>query len=75
MVTIIGDIGFCFGVDHAIGVLRKAAQENKKVYLTEGYMDVLTLHLSVPYEIAGRRKGSKAAAYDVRRFPVHILRL
>lgn len=34
MVTIIGDIGFCFGVDHAIGVLRKAAQENKKVYLT-----------------------------------------
>ncbi len=34
MITIIGEIGFCFGVNHAIDVLRKAAAENRRVYLT-----------------------------------------
>ena len=34
MIPIIGDIGFCYGVKHAIDVLSKASQEHRKVYLT-----------------------------------------
>ena len=34
MIELIGDLGFCYGVNHAIETLSKAAEENHSVFLT-----------------------------------------
>ena len=39
------------------------------------HVNMLSLHLSVAYQIAGRRQSSKPRPYDVSRFTVDALRL